>query len=169
MSILQPRLTFQLTIDDHTHLKYSHSDWVHHFVNHWSRIGFSHTIEHDVAAEYLNNVSIYFFRQLKGRMSSCWCDKRSYDYWITAITLRFNYNVDRVVKICIGHRRKVHIKIALFLIRLCSAISLISPEISKLDHHPLITRFLINYHNSFVQILCSLLSKTLHQCPSSRL
>jgi len=61
MSILQSRLTFQLTIKDDTHLKYSHSDWVHHFINNRSRIRFSHTIEYDVVAEYLNNVSVHFF------------------------------------------------------------------------------------------------------------
>jgi hypothetical protein len=166
MSILQLRLTFQLSIDDDMYLKYSHSDWVHHFVNHRPRIGFSHMIEDDLVCEYLNNVSVYFFRQSKRSMSSCWCDKRSYDYWITPSTLKFNYIVDRVAKTCIGHRRKVHIKIVLFLVRLCSAILLISPDMSKVHHHPLITRWLINYHNTFVQILCSLLSKILHQWPS---
>jgi hypothetical protein len=168
MPILQLRLIFQLTIDDDMHMKHSHSDWVHHFVNHRPRIGFSHTIEHDVAAAYLNNGSVHFFRQLKGSMSHCWCEKRSYDCWITATTLKFNYIVDPVAKICSGYKREVHIKNALFLVRLCSAILLISSDMSKVHHHPLITRWLINYHNSFLQILCSLLSKNLHQWHSSR-
>jgi hypothetical protein len=144
MSILQSRLIFQLTIGNGMLLKYSHSDWVHHFVNHRPCIGFLQTIEHDVAVEYLNNVSVHFFRQLKGSMSSYWCNKISYDYWITPSTLKFNYIVDLVVKICIGHRREVHIKIALFLIRLCSAILIISPDMFKVHQHPLITQWLIN-------------------------
>ncbi len=116
MSILQLRLTFQLTINDDRHLKYSHSDWVHHFVNHRLVIGLSHTIDHEVAVEYLNNVSAHILGQLKLSKSSSWCGKRSYDYWITAITLKFNYIVDSIAKICIGQRREAHIKIALFLI-----------------------------------------------------
>jgi hypothetical protein len=57
----QSRLTFRLTIDDGMYLKYSHQDLVHQFVHHRSRIGFPHTIEYDVATEYLNNVSVHFF------------------------------------------------------------------------------------------------------------
>jgi hypothetical protein len=168
MSIFQPRLIFQLMIDDEIHPKYSHNEYVHHFVNHRPRIEFSHIIEHDLAAEYLNNVYLHFFCQLKGSMPRCWFNARSCDYWITGITLIFNYIVDRIGKICIGHRREIHIKIALFLSRLCSAISLISFDMSKVHYHPLITRWLINYHNSFVQILCSLPSENLHQQPSFR-
>jgi peptidase E len=65
MSILQLRLTFQLTIDHDKHLKYSHSDCFHLFVNDHPRIGFSHTIENDIAAEYLNNAAVHFLYQLK--------------------------------------------------------------------------------------------------------
>jgi inhibitor of KinA sporulation pathway (predicted exonuclease) len=61
MPIPQLRLTFQSTIDDATHLKYSHKDFIHQFVKHRPRTGFSHTIEHDVVTEYLNNVSVHFF------------------------------------------------------------------------------------------------------------
>jgi hypothetical protein len=65
MSILLPRLIFPLTINDGKHLKYSHRDLVHQSVNHRSFIGFLHSIQYDLVVEYLNNVFVHFFRQLK--------------------------------------------------------------------------------------------------------
>ncbi len=69
MPISLPGLIFQLTINNGMHLKYSHKDLVHQLVNHRSHIQFLQTIEYDRAIEYLNNIYIYYFRQLKGSMS----------------------------------------------------------------------------------------------------
>jgi hypothetical protein len=70
MSIIQLRLIFQLKIDDDRYLKYSHSDCLHLCVNDRLRIGFWHRVEHDIAAEYLNNTSAHVLYQLKGSMST---------------------------------------------------------------------------------------------------